>query len=195
MIIRKLLYLPTVQQNREIQTDIEAIMNSCADIASREFKEQKENQLARDTRCPRCRERDVVDKIRNVEGSGKINGDFYLGFGNVSGRMKIETEAVNHCNECGHEWLKFKTKYISKTEIVRVALNYLGDYLKDPVKQQRMCWKMKAIEVFKDRSAEAIHVLTKKHWGYMRPTPRQTLKPRILRKYYPSIFKAKDRKK
>ena len=194
-MIRKLLYLPTLKQNLRIREDVETILNGCADIASQEFKEQKENQLAHDTRCPKCRERDVVDKIRDTLGEGKVDGNFYFGFGGVAGRMKVETDAVNHCNECGHEWKKFKTKYISKTEIVRVALNYLGDYLNDPEKQKRMSWKMDAIKVFDNMSAEAIYNLTKKHWLYMRPTPRQTLKLRKLRKYYPSVFEMKNEKK
>lgn len=194
-MLRKLLNIPSVKQSLEIQKDIEVIMNGCADIASVEWKEQKENELAHNGRCPNCRERIVVDKIRNVEGEGKVGGNFYFGFGGVAGRMEIKTEAVNHCNECGHEWQKFKSKYISKTEIVRVALNYLGDYLKDPEKQKRMSWKMEAIEVFKGRSAEAIHALTKKHWIYIRPTPRETLKLWKLRKNYPSVFKSEKNKK
>ena len=188
MTLRKLLNLSTPTQTLKIREDVETIMTGCEKIASQEFREQKENQLAHDSRCPKCRESDVVDKIRKTEGEGKVGGNFYLGFGNVSGRMSIDTNAVNHCNECGHEWEKFKTKYISKTEIVRVALNYLGDYLANPEKQKRMSWKMEAIEVFKDRSAEAIRVLAKKHWMYMRPTPRTTLNLRKLRTGYPSVF-------
>jgi hypothetical protein len=192
-MIRKRLNIPTISQSLEIQKDIEIIMTGCADIASQEFKEQKENELAHNGRCPKCRERLIVDKIRNVEGGGKVDGNFYFGFGAVAGRMEIKTEAVNHCNECGHEWQKFKSKYISKTEVVRVALNYLGDYLKDPEKQKRFDWKMEAIKVFNDRSAEAIHTLIKKHWTYIRPTPRQTLKLWKLRKFYPSVFNSEKK--
>ena len=99
-MLRKILNIPNLKQNLEIQKDIDNIMNGCADIASVEWKEQKENELAHNGRCPQCRERIVVDKIRNTEGEGKVGGNFYFGFGNVSGRMEIKTEAVNHCNKC-----------------------------------------------------------------------------------------------
>jgi hypothetical protein len=195
MNLRKTIYFPTFKQTVIIQEDVNSIMDDCDIIANQEFKEQKENQLAHDTRCPKCRERDVVDKIRDVLGEGKVGGNHYFGFESVAGRVEIKTEAVNHCNDCGHEWKKFKSKYISKTEIVRVALNYLGDYLADPENQKRMTWKMEAIEVFENRCAEAIWELTRKHRVYVKPTPKQTLKLRKLRKRYPSVFDIKKQEK
>jgi Mor family transcriptional regulator len=195
MNLRKTIYLPSFKETLKIREDVKSIMDDCDVIASQEFKEQKENKIAHDNRCPKCRERDVVDKIRNTVGNGKAGGNFYLGFGTIAGRMEIKTEAVNHCNECGHEWEKFKSKYISKTQIVRVALNYLGDYLADPEKQKRMSWKIEAIKVFNDRNAEAIHELVKKHKVYIKPTPKQTLKLRKLRKHYPSVFDIKKQEK
>jgi hypothetical protein len=196
MNIRKLLYLPNHKHIHRIAEDVETIMGRCDVIASQEFKEQKENQRTHDGRCPRCRamQDKIVDKIRNVEGQGKVGGDFYLGFGSISGRMEINSEAVNYCKTCKHEWKKFKIKYVHKTDIVRVALNYLAEIIDDPAHNKRMTWKTEACQVFDGCSAESIRFLRDRHEKYLRINTMRVLKIGKLRKYYPSIFDGENKK-
>jgi len=190
MNIRKLLYLPTAQHKITLAADLEKIVAKCNEVAQQEFKEHKENQKAHDNRCPLCRamKDEIVDKIRSVEGHGKVDGDFYLGFGSVKGTLSVGTEAVNHCNVCGHEWKKFKVKYFSQTDILKVALNYLAEILTDPEGSKRMSWKREAIQVFGGSYAESIRFLRDKHKRYLRIKTQDTLKIRRLRKFYVSVF-------
>ena len=188
MNLRKIFYLPNPKQKQIILDEVKIIMERCDVIASQEFKEQKENQHSHDNRCPKCRAKQnmIVDKIRSVEGSGKVDGDFYLGFGSVTGSMNIDTEAVNHCTECGHQWKKFKTKYVSKTDIVRVTLNYLGDLINNPEHNRRLSWKTEAVQVFDGLHAEAIFMLVNKEKRYIRN--KKYLRNSSLRKFYVSVF-------
>lgn len=188
---RKLLNLPTGEQKLVLLADVKRITEGCADIANSEWKELKENQRIHDGRCPRCKKSDVVDKIRHVQGTGKINSELKLGFMLVKGSIIIDSTEVNYCNHCGHEWKKFKIKYISATDIVRVTLNYLGDIYVNPKKNERKDWKHDAIKVFDNCHAEAIRMLLKKHDGYMHNITKKTLNLRTLRKHYDSVFDKK----
>lgn len=196
MNLRKLLYLPTSKQKAVLAADIEQILSKCDKIASQEWKEIKENQKSRDGQCPNCKAReDIVNKIRQVKGSGNVGGNFYFGFGSVSGSMSLDTDEVNHCNNCGNEWKKSKTKYISKTDILRVALNYLGDIYKDPETNKKMSWKMEAIQVFDNCCAEAIKILVDKHSYNLYYKTKTQLTFHNLRRYYKSVFDADNKKK
>lgn len=188
MDLRKLLNIKTNKHKNIIKDDIEKILSNCDIIATNEWNEQKENQIAHDGQCPNCRGKDVVDKISYVNGNGKVCGDFKLGFGSVNGSWNIDTEPVNHCNSCGNEWIKFKTKVITKIEILRVALNYLGDIHNEPEKNKKFDWKHEAIEVFNDAHAESIHSLIIKHKKYLRFTTINVLTTKKLREIYKSIF-------
>lgn len=185
---RKIFYYLSAEQKVILLADVKRITEGCSDIASTEWKELKENQKTHDGRCPKCKKSDVVNKIRHVQGTGKINSDLKLGFGSVKGSITIDSTEVNYCNHCGNEWKKFKTKFISTTDIIRVALNYLGSIHADPEKNKRKYWKHDAIKVFDNCHAEAIHMLLKKHDGYMHDITKKTLTSKCLRKHYNSVF-------
>ena len=190
MNLRKLLYIPTKEQIALLQADVQNILKQCDVIASSEYRDQKEAKESHDGVCPKCRARkeDIVDKIRQVQGKGSVGGSFNLGFGSVSGSMSIDTDEVNHCNKCGNEWKKMKTKYVSASDIVRVTLNYLGDIFDDPDHNKKLKWKLEAIEVFNDCYAESIMVLKSNHSYYMHSNTNNELTYSKLRKYYKSVF-------
>ena len=190
MGILKLFNLPSAKQTIILLAEEDVIMKACEVIASQEFKEQKENQKAHNNRCPKCRadQDKIVDKISSVEGKELVSGRLYLGFGKINSSIELETKSVNYCRTCGHEWLKYKIKYISKTDIIRVALKYLGDKIQDPETQKRFSWKTEAIQVFDDCHAETIKMLIKEHMRYLNSARKSNLQISNLRKYYPSIF-------
>ena len=194
MNIRKLLNLRSATNITALIDETELIKQRCDEIASQEYKEQKENQRTHDERCPLCRAKkdQIVDKVRQVEGKGSVDGSFYLGFGNVSGSMEIDTNSVNHCNVCGHEWKKFKTKYVSKTDILRVTLKYLNDLIDNPAHNRRLSWKVEAVKVFDGCHAEAIRMLVDEEKRYVRGSGN--LRKIVLRKYFPSIFDGENKK-
>lgn len=193
MGLRKLFNVPTKTQKGLIAVDIDRINNRCEEIAQEERNDQREFQVRRDGICPNphcMSEKDIVDKIADVTGKGNVDGSFALGFGSVSGKMSMGTGAVNHCNKCGNEWVKAKTRTISRTNITRVALKYLSEVIHDP-EQKKFTWKMEAIQSFDDCCAEAIRFLYKRNEAY---TYKKLRLPK-LRRYYPSIYDGKNKKK
>lgn len=182
MSLRKILYLPNPEQTLLLLADVKVIAKRYMSVGDVERKEQKENQLSHDGRCPKCRANSdkIVDKIAGVEGQGSVSGNLF----NVSGRMSIETKPVNHCNVCNHDWEKFKTKTITSLSIIKVILNYLSDMIRNPEHNQRLSWKVEAIEVFKGCYAEAIYMVQKKN----KRDVRSPLSLRQLRTKYKSVF-------
>ncbi len=189
MNIRKLFYFPTKQQTMSLTTDVENVLVNCESIARKERRELEENQKYHDDICPNCRAKKsdsvdiIVNKIRQIQGDGNVNGNLF----GIRGRMLVDTYAVNHCNKCGNEWKKFKTKSISRTDIMRVCLNYLAEILKDPCEKKHE-WKMEAIQVFGNCYAETIYHLARKEKNYLWRTTLLQLTLKKLRRYYKSVF-------
>jgi hypothetical protein len=189
MNIRKLFHFPTKQQTMSLTTDVENVLINCESVARKERKELQESQKYHDDICPNCRAKKsdsvdiIVNKIRQTQGDGDVSGNLF----GVTGRMSVDTYAVNHCNKCGNEWEKFKTKTISRTDIMRVCLNYLAEILKDSSEKKHE-WKMEAIQVFDGCYAETIYHLARKekHYLWYTTLPQLTLKK--LRRYYKSVF-------
>jgi DNA-directed RNA polymerase subunit M/transcription elongation factor TFIIS len=189
MNIRKLIYLPTKTQVDVLMKDGHNIISKCTDLAAIEQKEQKENQKTHDGECPKCKARaiNIVDKIV-VEGKGKISGEFKFGFGKIEDTSRIETIGVNHCNNCGNEWVKYKSKAITQIGILIVALKYLGDVLEDPDKTKRQSWKLETIEIFDDCCAESIHALSNRYGVNLHENTKKQLTLRKLRHKFKSVF-------
>ncbi len=190
MNLLKLFNIRSAKQVIGLIVETELIKQRCEVIASREYEEQKENQKTHDERCPKCRAKKdmIVDKIEQVEGKGNVSGNLF----GVSGSMEIDTNTVNHCNVCGHQWKKFKTKYVSKTDILRVTLKYLNDLIDNPEHNKRLTWKIEAIQVFDGCHAEAITMMANEEKRYVRG--KEYLRNTVLRKYYPSIFDGENKK-
>lgn len=182
MNIRKLLYLPSSKQSLMIIDEIQIIRKRCNEVGATERKELKENQRSHDDKCPKCRaiSDKIVDRIAAVEGISNFRGNIFK----IVGHLAVETKPVNHCNKCGHEWEKFKTKTITDMAIIKVILNYLSDIIRNPKRNEKYSWKYEAIEVFKNCSAEAIFKIQKKH----KHSLHYPLNIKQLRMNYKSIF-------
>jgi hypothetical protein len=161
------------------------IMDKCQKLANIEYQDQQENKTIHDGICPKCKSKEnIVNKVCHVYGKGSVNGNIFIG---ISGIVTIDTDEVNHCNNCGNEWKKYKTKAISQTDILRVAFNYLAQIYKDP-EERRHSWKLEAILVFKDISAEAIYRLRVKQKKVLHSNTKLQLTFYRLKKNYKSIY-------
>ena len=124
--------------------------------------------------CPRCKagKKDIVDKIRRVKG--EVDGEFFLGFGSVEG--ETDTESVNHCNKCGHEWKKEETSYSDMRESamsqILGPMYYFFNNDQDNTSDE-----------LKKFSARAIRIFIKKHEDGYRAEELKKLSERELRKY------------
>ena len=185
-MINLLLYIIYVLNKKLrllIINDINIITNNCLLISQRENKEQKDSKNYHNHNCPKChaKEKDIVDKISDVQGKVNVTNLHAFGFKKINSLTTVDTHEVNHCNKCGNEWKKFKSKPVTKAQILKLALNYLTEILNNPNEKEKD-WKMEAIGVFNDCHAETIYKLS-------RHTSAETLKLRKLKKHYKSIFK------
>jgi len=180
MNIRKILNLPNKAQRRFIELSNEIVLNNCEVIAREEMEEQQDNKLFHDSRCPICKSRkDIINKIVNIQSLNHIEGNFKFGFGKIKTVITTNTYKVNHCNSCGNEWEMYKTKPISRTNILNVAFKYLKEILEDPEKNKQD-YKMEAIQVFENSYAETLYELNV--WV------RTDIKLSVLRKHYKSVY-------
>jgi hypothetical protein len=183
MNISKSLNILNGSQKRTIEIHKNLIKDKCQVIARTEYDEQQENKKVHDGKCPKCDNRmGIVDKFSFVQGKGSVTGNITFGFGTIKGDVIIDTTAVNYCMECGNEWLKYKTKPISDTSILKVAFKYLKEAIENPDKK-RPDWKEETLEVFKGCCAEALYQLN------------TSIKLSVLRRYYWSVFDPDDTSK
>lgn len=165
--------------------EINTIMSRCHSIAMREYDEEKDAAVFHNTVCPSCRKKtNVVNKINNVEGISNIIRNYW---GDDKITMKISTYEVNHCNECGHEWKKFKTRFVNQSQILHVAFRYLVSSFKDENSINPESMRYQVLMVFKDMHAESIHKLYKENIKHLKADVKSKMKLSILRKHFPSI--------
>lgn len=128
----------------------------------------------RNNTCPKCgaKSESIVDKIRQVKG--EIDGDFVFGFGSVDG--EIDTESVNHCSKCGHEWKKKETSFsdASETTISQMLRPMYYFFSKD---------QNNSSDELKKFSAKAVKIFIKKHDDDYKAKELKKLSERELRKY------------
>lgn len=128
-IISKFLYRFTKEYKTKKQEDWERIWKYIQEKKSEENSEDYNSEKRHNNTCPKCySNKNIVDKIQRTNGN--INGSFSsFGGGYIGG--SIDTDSVNHCNSCGHQWKKYKSKYYSDEDIVWKINYQLKDFMSD----------------------------------------------------------------
>lgn len=188
MNIRKILNSSNKNQRNIINDDIKNIWDKCNKISDIENREQKEAKEFHDNICPNCKSRkNIVNKIAYIQSTTKTTTTVKFGFGTIETVNNSNTTEVNHCNECGNEWIKFKVKIVLSEKILNVILNYLSQILTNPKERERE-WKMEAISIFDGCHAESIYKLRIKQKDYLHEETNDCLTLNKLRKHYKSIY-------
>lgn len=177
--------MPSKAQEKLYKDDMERVKTICSKIADRKNTEKRSAQSNADGTCPHCGARkDIVNKIRRVEGSGHVGGNLF----GVSGSISIDTNDVNHCNSCGNEWKKYKFDYKWNADVFTEALNYLGDLFEDYEKESKFSWKIDAVRIFEGCYAETIYWLADECSYKLYHSTQEYLTMSTLRRYYKSVF-------
>jgi len=125
MNLRKFFNRPSTKQMEIINAELASVGN----IEEKEANDHNDRDRAvcrsLNDSCPRCRSMDIVDKIARVQGHGEVHGDFSLGFGSVRGYSNTDTNGVNNCNKCGHQWKKYERNYQSRDSILKDWARYV----------------------------------------------------------------------
>jgi transcription elongation factor Elf1 len=146
-------------------------------------------QNEKDSTCPRCGSKQIVDKIAQVIGKGKVSGSFSLGYGSVHGNSKIDTQEINHCSNCGHQWKKYKLNIKWPSDIITDYLDNLRTHFDGKYTHYEHIYNK-----LKPYYAETIFSLLLNHGDDCYSSTREGLTLDLLRKKFVSIFDEKIKK-
>lgn len=190
MNFRRLLNISTTEHKALIDADVEKLNARFKKLAYAEVRDQKEAQECHDNTCPKCQssKEHIVNKISKVVGSGLL--DRTIIFGKINSSLTINTIAVNHCNICGNEWDKYKTKVIHGSNIAGTAFNYLHQYMKNDT-SLRHSFKEEVLDLFSDVYAEAIIKFYRENSGYCYDNTK--IHRIFILPYFKSVYDKKPR--
>jgi len=143
-----------IQDNRRANILLKkrVVMNVKADLLriNAFFKEQevemRKNDMDQETKgngvCPICDGKNVNDRMKKHVGSisGNTSGSSWsaltFGTSELSGSVNgsSDTKPINKCNDCDHEWDKYKLTYYSDWKLKRDCIDLVHKLLADNYK-------------------------------------------------------------
>lgn len=120
-----------------LKAELKLIDEKVSAASSENWKKGRAEEDERNTTCPKCKSKNVNDRIKRQQG--EIKGDFegsgwsMLTFGSShsSGRIRGEMDAneVNKCNDCQHEWKKHEATYTRSGDVLKNKIESVGGLL------------------------------------------------------------------
>ena len=120
-----------------VKAEIKKMEEKAENVANEDNNRNRKWDDEHNSKCPKCGSKNVNDRIKRQQGSidSEISSRSWsaltFGSGSLSGSIKgeFDTNEVNKCNDCSHEWKKYSTKYEWKGNILeewcRKAVRYL----------------------------------------------------------------------
>jgi len=175
------------EQIKLIDADVAIVNERCKKISDDYYQSEERLQKFNDEKCPNCgaTRSDIVNKIREVHGSGEghVSGNLFGVYGSSS--MSIGTAGVNHCNKCGNEWKKYKKDFKSTREVVEKGLRYVARLIQDPVEYK---WAHSYVSIFDGCYVETILRFKEEHQYGMYSDDDETLCFSELKDYFKSVW-------
>jgi len=182
--LRKRYNKPAKNHQFLIDLDCIAIDKIAQDLSSKDYREQINNRDNSNSNCPKCKGKHIVDKIAHVNGSGSVSGSFYLGSGSIYGSSSLDTNSVNHCNDCGHQWKKYVINYKSNAEYLATLFNDFNDY-----NNGNFISKYNTVlETFNGLYAESLYKKFNEVYDNCYISTQDNLNLEIFRKYFKSVY-------
>lgn len=146
----------------------------------------------RNAECPKCGSNEVNDRIKRIQGEGEssFSGSFMFGCGSISGSgsSSIDTNEVNKCNKCEHEWKKHDYEWESERDMFEDMVFYPNFYYRkwlekdDEPKEHKASWR-KTKKEEDDDAEKFITEANDRLLGYCKE---------VIRSYAVEEFKYKD---
>lgn len=124
----------------KVKEDIARILKKCDETGQLRYRSELKRQKEQDSKCPNCKSENVNERIKRLQGSldGSMSGSSWqaltFGRGHVSGSIhgELDTNGVNKCNDCGHEWKKYVIDYdmTNESSCLRHELNIICSALR-----------------------------------------------------------------
>lgn len=82
--------------------------------------------------CPKCKSTNVNNRIKRIQGSldGEVSGSSFLLAGSLYGSVhgSLDTNEVNKCNSCQHEWKVKDWDYVSSKDMFEDVVSNIYYY-------------------------------------------------------------------
>jgi hypothetical protein len=122
----------TPTEKEIVKCEYEEIQRKIADDNEKIRMQKHELAKLRNEKCPHCFSKNVNNRISRIQGSlsGSSHGSMAFGFGSSSGSIRgtLDTNEVNKCNDCQHEWKvenPFDYSYTSIYEVMKTLSRQL----------------------------------------------------------------------
>lgn len=148
--------------------------------------EENRRQQDHNRRCPMCSNSAVVNKIANVNGKGEVHGSFSLGCGSVYGSSSVNTDEVNHCNNCGNQWKKYKPKYKYRHKYIEKAMVDIINNIYVET-EGKYSFANGVLERYKDIPAESIYIAKQNVYKDIYISAQDNLTLDVLKTKYNSV--------
>ena len=120
-----------------LRVELKAIEDKAYEESSSKYSSQCKYVEKWNSTCPNCKGRNVNDRIKrhqgSIDGSVSGSGGGFLTFNSysMSGKIhgELDTNPVNKCNDCEHEWKKESVNFISNSSIIEGELNTVRYFL------------------------------------------------------------------
>jgi hypothetical protein len=186
-VIKKL----SPEQIALLAADEAVVKERAKEKADAHYTRENEWEERHNNTCPNCgaKKGNIVNKIRQVQGGGNVDGSFssnlFYGSGSVHGSMKIDTFGVNHCNSCGNEWKKYNKDFLSSSQPPRDGVKYLARVIQDPVEYK---WTSDYFKIFEGCYVETILKFAEECRYSLMDSDIEVLNFNELNKYFKSIW-------
>jgi len=135
-VFKKIEYVDPILKEKRLSI-LKSQYRSLEETSSNEAKEKDKSNYSyfekQNNQCPKCGSSRVNDRIKRVQGEldGSISGSSFLFSGYMSGSIhgELDTNEVNKCNDCQHEWKKEKYHWVVTSEIIDSKLDTIYYYL------------------------------------------------------------------
>ena len=190
-VIKKL----SPEQIALLAADEAVVIQRAKEISDAHYKREEEWEERHNNTCPNCgaKKGEIVNKIRQVQGGGSVDGSFssglFYGSGSVHGSMKIDTFGVNHCNSCGNEWKKYNRDFMGSSQPPRDGVKYVARIIQDPEEYK---WANNLIKIFDGCYVETILKFAEECRYSLMDSDIEVLNFNELNKYFKSVWDDPD---
>lgn len=145
---------PVVEKKKEftdkqlafLKIQYKKLIEHASKLSAKKSKEQLKNIEEKNSKCPKCKSKNVNDRIKRFEGKidGKSSGYSSAFGGNYSSGSihgTFDTNEVNKCNDCENEWKKEKiTNCFYSGEIIENQLRIIGQFSRKLKNSRNATW-------------------------------------------------------
>ena len=123
----------------DLKKQVQLVEERAGKLANSLNSQEHKKKGKSDSTCPKCGSKKVNERIKRQQGeiNGEIHGESWsaltFGRGYLDGSIKgsLDTNEVNKCNDCGHEWKKYILEYKWSRDILKKELDYVYYLLQD----------------------------------------------------------------